>query len=141
MLIRHARAIGCGCYHSDRRVMIKALTILVVCQLIGEVIAQASGLPLPGPVIGLMLLLVALAVTGGPDRELEATSRGLLQHLILLFVPAGVGIITQIDVLKRDWLPIVAALFVSTTLTLLVTALVMQWLAPREREAEMDEPG
>jgi len=121
--------------------MIKALTILVVCQLIGEVIAQASGLPLPGPVIGLMLLLAALTVTGGPDRELEATSRGLLQHLILLFVPAGVGIIAQLDVLKRDWLPIVAALFVSTTLTLLVTALVMQWLAPQEPEAEMDKPG
>ena len=118
--------------------MIKALTILVVCQLIGEVIAQASGLPLPGPVIGLMLLLAGLTLAGGPDRELETTSRGLLQHLILLFVPAGVGIITQLDVLRRDWLPIVAALLVSTTLALLVTALVMQWLAPRE--AELDEP-
>ena len=49
--------------------MIKALTILVICQLVGEVAAQASGLPLPGPVIGLILLLGALIVTGGPRHR------------------------------------------------------------------------
>jgi holin-like protein len=116
--------------------MIKALTILIICQLIGEVVAQASGLPLPGPVIGLMLLLGALIVTGGPNRDLETTSRGMLQHLPLLFVPAGVGVVTQLGTLAREWLPITVALIVSTALTLLVTALVMQRLAPPEAEEE-----
>jgi holin-like protein len=116
--------------------MIKTLTILVICQLIGEGAAQASGLPLPGPVIGLVLLLGALIATGGPTPEVEATSRGLLRHLPLLFVPAGAGIVTQLDVLARQWVPILAALLVSTVLALLVTGIVMQKLAPPEVEAE-----
>ncbi|HVJ56105.1 MAG TPA: CidA/LrgA family protein [Aliidongia sp.] len=116
--------------------MLKAFTLLVICQLVGEVAAQASGLPLPGPVIGLLLLLGVLILTRGPDRHLEETSRGLLRYLPLLFVPAGVGVITQLDVLAREWLPVLAALFVSTALTLLVTALVMQHLAPAETDEQ-----
>jgi holin-like protein len=108
------------------------MTILVICQLIGEIIARACGLPLPGPVLGLVFLLAWLIARGGPDAELETASRGLLNHLSLLFVPAGVGVMTQLDALSRAWWPITAALVVSTVLTLIVTALVMQWLAPRE---------
>ena len=108
--------------------MLRALTILVLCQFGGEVIARASGLPLPGPVVGLILLLVLLVVRGGPDDDLRGTSNGLLRHLSLLFVPAGVGIVTQLDALQRDWLPILVAVLVSTALGLGVTGWLMQRL-------------
>lgn len=109
--------------------MLRALTILIVCQFAGEVAARAAGLPLPGPVIGLVLLLVVLIIRGGPDTGLRDTSNGLLRHLSLLFVPAGVGIVTQLDALRRDWMPILTAILISTALSLAVTGWLMQRLS------------
>ncbi|HWK47223.1 MAG TPA: CidA/LrgA family protein [Stellaceae bacterium] len=114
--------------------MIRALTVLIGCQLAGEIITQATGLPLPGPVIGMVILLGLFIVRDGVPTDIDLVSRGLLQHLSLLFVPAGVGIMVQLDLLAADWLPITAALIGSTVLSLLVTALVMQRLAKPEDE-------
>jgi putative effector of murein hydrolase LrgA (UPF0299 family) len=98
--------------------VLSAITLLIVLQLVGEVIARGLALPIPGPVIGLVLLLVGLIVHGArggrsrgasPDA-LEETSQGLLRHLSLLFVPAGVsdrsdGKIAHLDGLNlsRAW--------------------------------------
>ena len=111
--------------------MLRALTALVLCQFCGEVIARGLGIPLPGPVVGLVLLLLVLIVRRGPDEALRDTSNGLLRHLSLLFVPAGVGIVTQLDALQRNWLPIVASILVSTALALIVTGWIMQRLGAR----------
>jgi len=108
--------------------VLRALTILVLCQFAGEVVARVTGLSVPGPVLGLLLLLGVFAARGGPDADMRSTTNGLLRNLSLLFVPAGVGIITQLDVLGRDWLAIGVAVVVSTALGLGVTALVMQRL-------------
>lgn len=108
--------------------MLRALTVLVLCQFIGEVAARVAGLAIPGPVLGLLLLLAVFAVKGGPDEAMRSTASALLRHLSLLFVPAGVGVITQLDALGRDWLAIGVAIIVSTTLGLGVAAVVMQRL-------------
>ena len=108
--------------------MLRALTGLILCQFAGEVVARAAGWAMPGPVLGLVLLLAILAVRGGPDEAMRSTATGLLRHLSLLFVPAGVGVVTQLDALGRDWLAIAAAITASTALGLGVTALVMQRL-------------
>ncbi len=109
--------------------MLRSLTVLILCQFAGEIVARALGLPLPGPVLGLVLLLVILIARGGPDAELRDTSNGLLRYLSLLFVPAGVGIVTQLDALARDWVAILASILVSTALSMLVTGWVMQRLS------------
>lgn len=116
--------------------MIGALTQLLVFQLIGEVIARGLDLPVPGPVIGMLLLFIALALRGGPGAELQSTSQGLLQHLSLLFVPAGTGIIVHMHRVADEWLPLLVSLLVSTAVTLLVTALVMQFFARRQSAGE-----
>ena len=112
-------------------VMLRTLTILIVCQFIGEVIARAGNLPLPGPVIGLVLLLFWLVLRGGPDEEMRTASTGLLRHLLLLFVPAGAGIVTQLDVLSQNLMPAMVAIVVSTALGLGVTGWLMQRLSGR----------
>lgn len=113
--------------------MLNALTILVCCQFVGEVIARAASLPLPGPVLGLLLLLTWLFVRDrAPNPDLAATSGWLLRHFGLLFVPAGVGVITQLDVIGDNWLALVVAIPASTLLGLVVTGWVMQRLARTE---------
>lgn len=110
--------------------MLNALTILICCQFAGEVIARFTAMPLPGPVVGLLLLLGFLVLRDRtPDRDLAITSGWILRHFGLLFVPAGVGVITQLDVIGDNWLPLLIAIPVSTLLGLLVTGWLMQRLA------------
>jgi len=121
--------------------VVGALTTLVLCQFAGEVAARGLGLPFPGPVIGLVLLLLLLALRGGPSEEMRTTSNGLLRHLSLLFVPAGVGVVTQLDVLGRNWLPVAASILVSTALGLAVTGWVMQRLSGPGNAGPRSRPG
>lgn len=113
--------------------MLNALTLLICCQFAGEIIARGASLPLPGPVLGLLLLLGWLFFRArAPNPQLVTTSGWLLRHFGLLFVPAGVGVITQLDVLKDNWLPLLVAIPVSTLLGLLTTGWLMQRLARGE---------
>jgi holin-like protein len=113
--------------------MPSAFAILVGLQLVGEVLRQTLHLPLPGPLIGMFLLTVVLVVRGsaGPSGErvippsLLKAANGLIANMGLLFVPAGVGIISEFSVLRRWWLAILVGLLVSTVLGLAVTGLVM----------------
>ncbi len=109
--------------------MLTYLTLIFSCQLVGELLAQALHLPVPGPVLGMVLLFLFLAIRGSIPRDLEITADGLLRHLSLLFVPAGTGVMLHFRLLGDDWLPIAAALLVSTVLTIVVTALVMTRLS------------
>lgn len=111
--------------------MLRSLTTLILCQAAGEAIARGAGLPLPGPVVGLVLLLLLLIARGGPDPELKRTASGLLSHLSLLFVPAGVGVVTELGVLGANWLPVTVALIASTGIGLAVTGYVMQRISGR----------
>lgn len=95
--------------------MIASLTVVLLCQLIGEVIVRGLGLPLPGPVLGLLLLLITLlardrfvVMARGPlrDNGVENVSKGLLLHLSLLFVPAGVGVVQKLELLATHGLGI-----------------------------------
>ena len=111
--------------------MLGAITLLLVYQLIGEVIALVFKLPVPGPVIGMLLLFLSLLARRGVSDSLRNTANGLLSHLSLLFVPAGVGVMLHFRRLEAEWLPISVALVASTVLTIGVTAVVMRALQGR----------
>ncbi len=108
--------------------MLGALTILLLYQLLGEVLVQWFALPVPGPVLGMLLLLLTLIVRGGAPQSLRDTSASLLQHLSLLFVPAGAGVMVHMARIEGEWWPLVASLLGSTLLAMAVTALVLKWL-------------
>jgi holin-like protein len=110
--------------------MLDSLTLLLLAQLFGEVIVRAIAVPIPGPVLGGALLAVLLAWRGIP-AALHDTSQGLLRHLPLLFVPAGVGIIRQWAVVADYWLALSVALILSTAATIAVTAIVFDWASRR----------
>jgi putative effector of murein hydrolase LrgA (UPF0299 family) len=101
--------------------MLVAVAVLFSFQLAGEVIARLLSLPVPGPVIGLALLAVLFALRPELVPRVEGTARTILSHLSLLFVPAGVGVVANLDVLADNWLAICVVLVVSTVITLLVS--------------------
>ena len=105
--------------------MLNAITLLLLFQLIGETIARLGGLPLPGPVIGMALLFLTLTLRGNLPDSLRITAGGLLQHLSLLFVPAGVGVVLYLSLIADQWAAISVSLLVSTVVTIAVSALVM----------------
>lgn len=112
--------------------MLGALTILLIYQLVGEVITRGFGLPIPGPVLGMALLFATLIARKGAGEALRNTSNGLLQHLSLLFVPAGTGVMLHFQRLADEWLALLVALAVSTMLSIAVSALVLKALSGRK---------
>jgi len=104
------------------------ITVLLAYQLVGEVISKGLSLPLPGPVIGMALLFVTLLVRGNLPAGLRDTGNGLLKHLALFFVPAGVGVVVHFHLLKSEGVAISVALVISTLVTIAVTAVVMSKL-------------
>jgi holin-like protein len=125
--------------------MIASLSLILLCQLAGEIIVRGLALPMPGPVLGLMFLLLLLLardrfaiLARGPLREggVETASRGLLANLSLLFVPAGVGVVQKLDLIAAHGIAIIAVLAVSVVVTLLTTVatfLAASRLLARER--------
>ena len=108
--------------------MIGSLAALLLFQLAGEIIVRLTGAPLPGPVLGMILLFLALAVRGRTPQVFADTSRGLLNYLALLFVPAGVGIISYLARVADEWLAITVTLVASTALAVVVTAFTLRAL-------------
>ncbi|SDW46993.1 CidA/LrgA family protein [Paracoccus sanguinis] len=98
--------------------MVPALAIVLGFQLVGEVISRGLGLPLPGPVVGLVGLVVAFRLVPGLAERLRAVITGLLGHLSLFFVPAGVGVIAHLPILREQGLALGAAIVGSTLLAL-----------------------
>ena len=110
--------------------MIASLSLILLCQLAGEVFVRGLGLPMPGPVVGLLLLLALLLardrfgmLARGPLQQdgVENASRSLLAHLSLLFVPAGVGVVQKLDLIAEHGIAIIVILAISVVVTLLVT--------------------
>lgn len=108
---------------------INGLCVLLIYQLLGEVAVRYFDLAIPGPVIGMLLLLVTLMTIKRVPTDTDATASALLNHLSLLFVPAGVGVMVHLELIGNQWLPILAALVVSTLASLALSALAMKWVA------------
>ena len=127
--------------------MIASLSLILLCQLIGEVAVRALGVPVPGPVVGLVLLLLLLlardrypALARGPlgNDGVESASRGMLANLSLLFMPAGVGVVQKLDLLAEHGIAILVILALSVIVTLLAT--VATFVAASSLFSREEEP-
>lgn len=111
--------------------MIASLGLILLCQLLGEIVVRSLSAPIPGPVVGLIILLVLLQgrdriglLRRGPlgDGGVERAASGMLAHLSLLFVPAGVGVVQHLDLVSSHGVAIFVILALSALVTLVVTA-------------------
>ncbi len=112
---------------------LRGLGWLLVLQSIGELLSRGLSLPLPGPVVGMLLLLVALrwAVVREP---VSACADVLLSHLSLLFVPVGVGVMTHLSIVSQYGGRMLLVLVLSTLIGLAVTALLLNYLWRRDEQ-------
>ncbi|MCB6185357.1 CidA/LrgA family protein [Leeia sp. TBRC 13508] len=121
--------------------MPKAMAVLLLMQLLGEVTVRLLHIPVPGPVVGMLYMFIWLVSVDGPDKEVAGTVNGLLQNMALLFVPAGVGIMAHGDRLKSEGIRIVIVLIVSTLLTMLATLLTYRYLSKKVVKANTASTG
>lgn len=123
--------------------MIGAIALLFACELAGSFIRHLLGLPLPGSVLGMLVLLVWLAAWPRPRLTLDAVTAWLTAHLSIMFVPAAVGVIQQGPALMRYGIALGLATAFSTVLTLIVTVLVFRatvgWLDRRQARLRIPE--
>lgn len=117
--------------------MIVSLALILLCQLVGEIVARWTQLPLPSPVIGLVLLFAIFLVRDRiawlpPEirgEPLEVNCETLLQHMAMMFVPAGVGVVQRLDILARYGVGVVATVILTTAFSIAVTAVTFEWVA------------
>ena len=109
---------------------LRGLAWLLVFQSVGELLSRGFSLPLPGPVLGLVLLLGGLRFRVVRDPVGEC-AQFLLSHLSLLFIPVGVGVMTHLSLLSEYGGRMLVVIVLSTWIGLGVTALVLYGPARR----------
>ena len=102
--------------------MINGLVQLFIFQALGELLSKFALPFIPGPVLGLVLLLVYLSLRGHLPASIDLVGSSILQHLGLLFIPASVGVVLYLPILQAHGWAIAATLVVSVVATIAVTA-------------------
>lgn len=106
--------------------MINGLLQLLLFQTLGEVASRFLIPSIPGPVIGLVLLLLFLGWSGGVPKNIDLVGGAILQHLGLLFIPAAVGVVMFWPLLKEHVAAVLVALLLSVAATILVTGTLLK---------------
>ena len=114
--------------------MINAILILLSYQLVGEILIRILSLPVPGPVVGMLLLFVTLLWRDTLAAKIERTTQYILQNLTLLYVPAAVGVVVHLDLIRSEGGPIIVTLIGSSLVTIFVTAATMNLLLGKFRK-------
>lgn len=109
---------------------LKGLAVLVLFQLIGEGLAHLLTIPVPGPVLGMLLLFITLRCTSAP-HWLTLTAGRLIGLLSLFFIPAGLGIFFLPEAIQQQWPAILAAMLGGTLLSIALTGLTLKALSRR----------
>ena len=121
--------------------MLNSIFIILFFQLIGEFIQKFLELSIPGPVVGLFLLLTILLfikkshykIPFNFEINLINSSENLLNYLPLLFIPVGVGVVLHLSLLEENVVPVMLVIIIGTLLTLALTAFVMDKLLKEDK--------
>lgn len=134
-----SHSTGRAAFHTPDT-MLYALAALFAFQLAGEALVHALALPLPGALVGTLLLLTALLWLGRLPVALEQTALTLLQNMMLLFIPTIAGVMLHFDRIAQEWRPFLIAGVAGAAITFLVTALTFQWLLARSQRTDQEAP-
>lgn len=108
--------------------LLRQLAIILIICVAGECINRFFRLPIPGNVIGMLILLALLCSGTIKTEQIEEVSEFLLSHLAFFFVPAGVGILSSLNVIKGNWISILLIIVISTIIIMAATGITVQFL-------------
>jgi holin-like protein len=111
--------------------LLRQLGIILSIALLGEFISKTTNLPIPGNVLGMIILLILLCLKIVKIEMIDEMSTFLLGYLGFFFIPAGVGLIASLDLLKGKWIAILAICLISTFTAIVVTGLTIQFVKRR----------
>lgn len=114
--------------------MLKGIIVLLLCQFLGESLAKLFSLLVPGSVIGMVILLIFLIIRKSSFQSLDNAVFILLKYLPLLFIPAAMGIVTQIELISKEFWAITISLFLGTILALIFAAKFMDYLTFKQEK-------
>ena len=117
------------------RVLI-AIAALFAMQLLGELLVRFTGLPLPSPLVGMLLLLGGLMMLGRIPDALRVVCRHMLAHMMLLFIPAIAGIMVLFGPLGWEWPAFLLACVGGAAFSLAVTAWTLRWMLGRAKSSD-----
>lgn len=104
-------------------------SLIILCiYLLGEFISKAFNLPIPGNIIGMIILLILLCTNIVKLEKVETVSSFFLDHLAFFFIPAGVGLLASFDIIKSSLLGILFICIITTSIVIVVTGLIVQAL-------------
>ena len=115
--------------------LVQGLLFVLLFQLFGELIVVSLGLSVPGPVLGMVMLLLLFLNRKQVPQPLRQVAEALLANLALLFVPAGVGLVLHFELLRTEWWIILLALVVSSLGAAVITATLFSLLIKRQRRS------
>lgn len=116
--------------------MIQGITIILLFQFVGEMVSRFLNIPVPGTVLGFIFMFLALLVGIVNLKQIEEAVNLFLDNLTLIFIPAGVGLMKYLGIIKEQWLSITVSIFISSLLVFLITGRVAQFLERREKHGE-----
>lgn len=114
--------------------MLSGFVTLLLFTALGDAISVLFQLPVPGAVTGLVLLVIWLQIKGTPSESLNKVSQFCIHYMAILFIPPSVAVFFMTDLLSRQWLPLVLAIFVATPMGIVICGHFMQWLLKRREE-------
>lgn len=114
--------------------------LLLAFDLAGRTLTAAFALPVPGPVLGMLLLLLALMLYGRVPRGLAEVAEQILRLLVLIFLPATVGIYFLRDLSGGDWVALITAMVIGTLISFTLTALLLNRLIQRATKKQGRSP-
>lgn len=106
--------------------MVKQCAIIFGCLAAGEFLSRVAGVPVPGSILGMLLLTALLQMGWVKVETVRPISRFLVSNMAFFFVPPGVALMLYFDLIAAEWLPITVATVVSTAVVLVVTGVVHQ---------------
>lgn len=115
----------------------EALIILSI-YLLGEIISKGLTLPVPGNIIGMIILLILLCSNVIKLEKVETISSFFLDHLAFFFIPAGVGLLTSFDIIKSSLIQILLICIISTSIIIAVTGLIVQFLVKKSNKSKFE---
>lgn len=113
----------------------EALIILCI-YLLGEIISNLLGLPIPGNILGMIILFILLYTKVVKLEQISNVTNFLLNHLAFFFIPAGVGLMSSVGIIKATWLQLSIICVVSTIVIIGITGTIVQFVAERKESNE-----